>query len=236
MPAGSGDEEYRQVFSAKILPAIDAFAPEFVIVSAGFDAHVDDPLANICLSTGFFGWMTARLMNVWLERMADLGLERYEELEKRDRDYPGLAANLGELYLKRDRFDKAAAAYRRALKGDQLTPKLMIGAAKAFVLAASYAEALKWANRVLRDDAAVDEVGPQREVPDVGAEQRDPRACVGLPRRRLPVAHPRLHVWLGGRWHEWSEPRLKRVVPPRIALLKGAAHRPRPRARREAAK
>ncbi len=33
-----------------------------MIVSAGFDAHVDDPLAGICLSTEFFGWMTARLM------------------------------------------------------------------------------------------------------------------------------------------------------------------------------
>ena len=62
MPAGAGDTQYRQAFIERILPAIDAFAPEFVIVSAGFDAHVDDPLAGICLSTEFFGWMTARLM------------------------------------------------------------------------------------------------------------------------------------------------------------------------------
>ena len=64
MPAGAGDEEYRQAFTERILPAIDAFAPEFVIVSAGFDAHVDDPLANICLSTEFFGWMSARVMEI----------------------------------------------------------------------------------------------------------------------------------------------------------------------------
>ncbi len=64
MPAGAGDEQYRQAFSETILPRIDAFAPEFVIISAGFDAHVDDPLANICLSTGFYGWMSARLMEV----------------------------------------------------------------------------------------------------------------------------------------------------------------------------
>jgi acetoin utilization deacetylase AcuC-like enzyme len=62
MPAGAGDEQYRQAFSEKILPKIDAFAPEFVIVSAGFDAHVDDPLANICLSTEFYGWMSTRAM------------------------------------------------------------------------------------------------------------------------------------------------------------------------------
>jgi acetoin utilization deacetylase AcuC-like enzyme len=64
MPAGAGDEQYLQVFAEKILPKIDAFAPEFVIVSAGFDAHVDDPLASICLSTEFFGWMSARAMEV----------------------------------------------------------------------------------------------------------------------------------------------------------------------------
>jgi acetoin utilization deacetylase AcuC-like enzyme len=62
MPAGAGDQEYREAFVEKILPRIDAFVPEFIIISAGFDAHVDDPLANICLSTEFFGWMSARLM------------------------------------------------------------------------------------------------------------------------------------------------------------------------------
>jgi acetoin utilization deacetylase AcuC-like enzyme len=64
MPAGAGDEQYTQVFVEKILPKIDEFAPEFVIISAGFDGHVDDPLANICLSTEFYGWMSARLMEV----------------------------------------------------------------------------------------------------------------------------------------------------------------------------
>lgn len=64
MPAGAGDEQYRQAFVEKILPTIDRFAPEFVIISAGFDAHVDDPLASICLSTEFFGWMSARLVEV----------------------------------------------------------------------------------------------------------------------------------------------------------------------------
>jgi acetoin utilization deacetylase AcuC-like enzyme len=64
MPAGAGDEQYAQAFSEKILPKVDEFAPEFVIVSAGFDAHVDDPLANICLSTEFYAWMSTRLMEV----------------------------------------------------------------------------------------------------------------------------------------------------------------------------
>ena len=62
MPAGSTDADYELAFAEKILPKINSFRPEFVIISAGFDAHRDDPLAQICLSTEFFGWMTERLM------------------------------------------------------------------------------------------------------------------------------------------------------------------------------
>ena len=46
------------------MPALDAFAPQAVIISAGFDAHVDDPLAQVCLSTECFGWMTERVMEI----------------------------------------------------------------------------------------------------------------------------------------------------------------------------
>lgn len=64
MPAGSTDQDYERVFREKIIPGIMAFEPEFIIVSAGFDAHRDDPLAQICLSTEFFGWMTERTMEL----------------------------------------------------------------------------------------------------------------------------------------------------------------------------
>jgi acetoin utilization deacetylase AcuC-like enzyme len=50
MEAGEGDEEYRSVFQKSLVPAADAFKPEFVIVSAGFDAHKDDPLASMGLT------------------------------------------------------------------------------------------------------------------------------------------------------------------------------------------
>ncbi len=62
MPAGSNDRDYEQIFMEKILPKIQQFKPEFIIISAGFDAHENDPLAEICLSTGFYGWMTERVM------------------------------------------------------------------------------------------------------------------------------------------------------------------------------
>ncbi len=50
MEAGEGDEEYRAVFQKTLVPAADAFKPEFVIISAGFDAHQDDPLASMGLT------------------------------------------------------------------------------------------------------------------------------------------------------------------------------------------
>ena len=62
MPAGATDADYKQVFTEKVLPAIDSFKPEVMIISAGFDAHTDDPLANINLSTAFYAWMTERVM------------------------------------------------------------------------------------------------------------------------------------------------------------------------------
>lgn len=64
MHAGASDVEYETAFAKSILPAIDAFKPEFIIVSAGFDAHTDDPLADIHLSTGCYRWMTTRMMEM----------------------------------------------------------------------------------------------------------------------------------------------------------------------------
>ncbi len=64
MSPGSGDEEYQQAFDEQILPALSAFKPGFILVSAGFDAHRDDPLAHIELSTEMFGWMTSRVVQL----------------------------------------------------------------------------------------------------------------------------------------------------------------------------
>ena len=62
MAAGSGNHAYEEAFMERILPRINAYGPQFVILSAGFDAHRDDPLAQIELSTAFYGWMTERML------------------------------------------------------------------------------------------------------------------------------------------------------------------------------
>jgi acetoin utilization deacetylase AcuC-like enzyme len=59
MEAGEGDDEYRTVFQKVLVPAADAFKPELVIISAGFDAHRDDPLASMGLTETGYADLTA---------------------------------------------------------------------------------------------------------------------------------------------------------------------------------
>jgi len=61
MAHGSNDGDYRKAFEDSILPALNNFKPGLIFISAGFDAHRDDPLAGISLSTEFYGEMTVML-------------------------------------------------------------------------------------------------------------------------------------------------------------------------------
>ncbi len=58
---GSGSREFRDALARDLLPAVDAFRPELVLISAGFDAHRLDPLANLDLAADDYGWITAEL-------------------------------------------------------------------------------------------------------------------------------------------------------------------------------
>ncbi|HXF98646.1 MAG TPA: histone deacetylase [Gaiellaceae bacterium] len=60
LPAGAGDEEYRRAFAEQVEPAVRAFDPGLVLVSAGFDAHADDPLAGMRVSARGFRELAAR--------------------------------------------------------------------------------------------------------------------------------------------------------------------------------
>jgi acetoin utilization deacetylase AcuC-like enzyme len=61
---GDGAEKFRDAFESRILPRLNEFQPELVIISAGFDAHYRDPLANINLVEEDFSWATQKLMDV----------------------------------------------------------------------------------------------------------------------------------------------------------------------------
>jgi acetoin utilization deacetylase AcuC-like enzyme len=64
LPPGAGSEQFRAALSEILLPALEGFAPELLLVSAGFDAHRRDPLAGLELETEDFAWATEQLKAV----------------------------------------------------------------------------------------------------------------------------------------------------------------------------
>ena len=67
LKAGSGDPEYRYVFEEILYPKAVAFKPEFILISAGFDAHREDPLAHMNLSDEMYGFFTDIAMKIAAE-------------------------------------------------------------------------------------------------------------------------------------------------------------------------
>ncbi|OYX65816.1 MAG: acetoin utilization protein [Rhizobiales bacterium 32-66-11] len=65
-PLRSGDDgvKFKEAMESRILPRLNNFAPELILISAGFDAHVRDPLASLRLVDTDFGWITKRLMEI----------------------------------------------------------------------------------------------------------------------------------------------------------------------------
>jgi acetoin utilization deacetylase AcuC-like enzyme len=64
LPDGAGSKAFRDVYVNTILPRVDAFAPELIMISAGFDAHRADPLAGMMLVEDDFAWVTQKLCDL----------------------------------------------------------------------------------------------------------------------------------------------------------------------------
>ncbi|MEQ1694962.1 MAG: histone deacetylase family protein, partial [Hyphomicrobiaceae bacterium] len=62
--AGDSGEQFKDAFQSRILPALHNFSPDLVMISAGFDAHKDDPLANLRMVEADFIWVTEELLKV----------------------------------------------------------------------------------------------------------------------------------------------------------------------------
>jgi acetoin utilization deacetylase AcuC-like enzyme len=59
-----GGVQFRAAFERRILPALEKFSPELIVISAGFDAHYRDPLASLRLKAEDFDWVTRKLMDI----------------------------------------------------------------------------------------------------------------------------------------------------------------------------
>ena len=62
--AGDGGDQFREAFESVILPRLREFKPEILVISAGFDAHARDPLANLNLLEADYTWVTKKLMEI----------------------------------------------------------------------------------------------------------------------------------------------------------------------------
>lgn len=64
LPARSGGAEMRAAYDTQVWPELEEFEPQLLLVSAGFDAHADDPLANLMWREADFAWLTRRLCQI----------------------------------------------------------------------------------------------------------------------------------------------------------------------------
>ena len=61
---GKGDVEYKQLIENDLSPAFESFKPEVIIVSCGFDGHIDDDMSDIKLSTEAFSWIIKHMLKL----------------------------------------------------------------------------------------------------------------------------------------------------------------------------
>jgi acetoin utilization deacetylase AcuC-like enzyme len=61
---GHGDKEYKELLQRDLFPAFEEFKPEVILVSAGFDAHIDDDMSDIKLSTEGFSWIMKNIVEM----------------------------------------------------------------------------------------------------------------------------------------------------------------------------
>ncbi|WP_112320344.1 histone deacetylase family protein [Oceanibium sediminis] len=64
LPPNTGSAGFRHAWDGMVIPALESARPELIVISAGFDAHADDPLANLLLSEDDFSWVTGRICDV----------------------------------------------------------------------------------------------------------------------------------------------------------------------------
>ncbi len=123
LPPGTGGDTYRAAFDEIVSPVISAFEPDWVLVSAGYDAHASDILADMALTSADFGWMAASLAAGFPAERVVLALEGGYDLDALrggvEATVRGLAGEVPNAYPlpspgdSRRALDAAAAAVRR---------------------------------------------------------------------------------------------------------------------------
>lgn len=75
LPAGTAGDVYRRVWGELVIPIVSQFKPDWVLVSSGYDAHQNDPLADFELSSADYGWLASQLASVHPPNRTVIALE-----------------------------------------------------------------------------------------------------------------------------------------------------------------
>ena len=97
LPGSSGGERMREAYEGVIFPALEAFAPHFLFISAGFDADYRDPLAQLTWRPEDYAWLTGRLMDIADRRCEGRIVSLLEGGYDRHGLAEGVAAHVGRL-------------------------------------------------------------------------------------------------------------------------------------------
>jgi len=96
---GQGDREYKGIFETELIPAIEEFNPDMILLSTGFDAHVDDDMSGVSLTTEGYSWIMEQVVDL-AERFAGGRLISILEGGYSLKRLPELAKNHVEILLK----------------------------------------------------------------------------------------------------------------------------------------
>ncbi|HNR76915.1 MAG TPA: histone deacetylase family protein [Parvularculaceae bacterium] len=91
LATGSSGDDFRRAWGERLLPALDAFKPDFIVISAGFDAHRADPVGGLRLVEDDFNWATREILAVAKARAQG----RVVSILEGGYDIPALAASVG---------------------------------------------------------------------------------------------------------------------------------------------
>jgi acetoin utilization deacetylase AcuC-like enzyme len=97
LPPGSGGRAFRAAYERLVLPALDAFAPDLLMISAGFDAHRADPLSTLELVEDDYAWVTRELVGIARRHCADRIVSTLEGGYDLEALANSAAAHVGEL-------------------------------------------------------------------------------------------------------------------------------------------
>lgn len=115
LPAGTAGDVYLEAWEGLVIPVVAQFEPDWVLISAGFDAHARDELANLYILSADYGYMTGRLRDIHPPNRTVLALEGGYDLTALHESVGAALLGLGGRFSEGDPFFESPVTSRRAV-------------------------------------------------------------------------------------------------------------------------